>query len=596
VLVILVFVPLLGLSGVEGKLFTPIAVATMISMVASFVVSLTLIPVLCSFLLHPKGMLVHRDGWLVRLLKRFLSATVLRLGFISPIPTLLVVLAAIAAAFLLYPRMGQDFLPAFQEDTALVAVTSAPGTSLEEMNRISDVVESQILQVPEVRQVGRRLGRAERGDHVVPVSTAEFDVDFHDPSTMKTARSRQAVLRDIGARVRTVPGIFAVVGGPLADRIGHMRSGVSAPLAIKIFGPDISTLRRNGSEVQALAKSVPGLSEARIDQQASIPQIRIEADRDKAAAYGITPGELNNHLSTLVGGKVLAELREGQTPVNLVLRLPSDLRDSPEKIAEIPIPTGSGRQVPIRLVGDVREAKGPNVIFRENGQRRLIVAIKPTARDVGKLVTELQAKVRENVSLPTGYYISYEGEFQARNDAAQRILLLSAGVFVVAVFLLATYFQSVSLALQVLLNIPLALAGGLVSTWLLVGNISIATLVGAIAVGGIAARNGIMMLSHYLHLMKHEGEEFSRQMVERGTLERMVPVLMTALSAGIALVPFVLAADQPGKEILHPVAVVIVGGLVSSTLLDFVVTPILFLTFAKKAALRALQRNAAAAQ
>lgn len=591
VLIILVFLPLLGLSGVEGRLFAPIAAATMISMVASFLVSLTLIPVLCSYLLHPKPGHEHQDGWLVRNIKALLRSTALRFGLDYPLPILALTLAGMVAAFLLYPAMGKDFLPSFKEETALIAVTSAPGTSLEEMNAISDVVEEQILSVPEVRQVGRRLGRAERGDHVVPVSTAEFDVDFAD-----SERPRAAILSDITAKLKTVPGIFAAVGGPLADRIGHMLSGVSAPVAIKIFGPDLDTLRHLGTEIATIARTIPGFENVRLDQQAAIPQLRIEADRERAAAYGVTPGALNEQAGALIGGRGITELRDGQRAINLVTRLPLDWRDSPEKISRLPIETRSGRTIPLSLVADVREAKGPNVIFRENGQRRFTLAIKPTARDVGALVLRLQKEVAEKVELPEGYFLTYEGEFQARKDASRRILLLSAVVFLIIVALLYSYFQSLSLALQVMLNIPLALVGGLVLTWLMIDNISIATLVGFIAVGGVAARNGIMMLSHYLHLMKHEGEEFTRQMVIRGTLERMVPVLMTALAAGIALIPFVLAGDQPGKEILHPVAVVIVGGLVSSTLLDFLITPLIFFTFGRKAATRALARNAAAAQ
>ena len=600
VLIVLVFLPLLGLSGVEGKLFAPIAIATIVSMLASFVVSLTLIPVLCSFLLRPKPTQSHTDGWLVRQMKKMLCATSLRVGLSYPLPVLVLVAIGMVAAFMLYPKMGKDFLPAFKEETALIAVTSAPGTSLEEMNRISDVIEMQILAVPEVRKVGRRLGRAERGDHVVPVSTAEFDVDFRDPSEAQasgtTPRSRAEVLTELKQRLKTVPGTFSVVGGPLADRIGHMLSGVSAPVAIKIFGPDLDTLRRLGTEVQAIAKTIPGMEDAKLDQQSSIPQLRIEADRPRASAYGITPGDLNEQLSTLIGGKEIAELRDGQRAINLVIRLPQAWRDSPEKISLLPIETSDGQSISLGLVADVREARGPNVIFRENSQRRFTVAIKPTVRDVGERVTQLQAAVKAQVAFPEGYFITYEGEFQAQRDATQRILLFSAVVLVVIIFLLYGYFQSVSLALQVLLNIPLALVGGLVFTWLTVDNISIATLVGFIAVGGVAARNGIMMLSHYLHLMKHEGEGFTREMVVRGTLERMVPVIMTALSAGIALIPLVLAGDQPGKEILHPVAIVIVGGLVSSTLLDFLVTPLLFFTFGRKAAAQALKRDAAAAQ
>lgn len=596
VLIVLVFVPLLGLSGVEGKLFTPIAVATIVSMIASFVVSLTLIPVLCSFLLNPKPGGEHPDGWLVRTMKKVLRATALQLGLDHPFPVIAVLLIGVFAAFSLYPQMGKDFLPAFKEETALIAATSAPGTSLEEMNRISDVIEEQILSVPEVRKVGRRLGRAERGDHVVPVSTAEFDVDFRNLEGAGKDRTRQEILDDIRAKVKTVPGVFAVVSGPLADRIGHMMSGVSAPVAIKVFGPDLDEIRRIGTEIQTLAKTIPGFEDAKLDQQSSIPQLRIEADRDRGAAYGIAPGDLNDRLSALIGGEEIAELREGQRSINLVMRLPLAWRDSPERISELPVQTDSGQYVPLSAVADVREAKGPNVIFRENGQRRFTIAIKPTVRDVGALVERLQEEVSAKVKMPEGYFVTFEGEFQAQRDATQRIAIMSAAVFLVIVFLLYGYFQSLSLALQVLLNIPLALVGGLVLTWLLIDNISVATLVGFIAVGGIAARNGIMMISHYLHLMRHEGEGFTRQMVERGTLERMVPVLMTALAAGIALIPFVLAADEPGKEILNPVAVVIVGGLVSSTLLDFLVTPLIFFNFAKKAALRALERNAAAAQ
>jgi len=597
ILIILVFLPLLGLSGVEGKLFAPIAVATIVSMVASFIVSLTAIPVLCSLLLNPRHGGEHRDGRLVRGMKWLLEHTLLRFGLSQPFLLLALVAVLVVAAFSLYPRMGKDFLPAFKEETALIAATSAPGTSLEEMNKISDVLEQQILSVPEVRKVGRRLGRAERGDHVVPVSTAEFDVDFREAreSHEGPGRSRQEILDELTRRVRSVPGVFAVVGGPLADRIGHMLSGVSAPVAIKIFGPDLDTLRQLGIEVQQIAKSIPGLEDAKLDQQASIPQLRIEADRDRAAAYGIAPGHLNEQLSTLLGGRKVAELREGQRTVNLVLRLPVEWRDAPEKIARLPVETTTGQRVPLALVADVREAKGPNVIFRENSQRRFTIAIKPTVRDAGAVVQRLQKEVTEKVALPEGYFITYEGEFQAQQEATQRIVLFSALILVVIAFLLSGYFQTPFFALQVLCDIPLALVGGLVFTYLKLGNISIATLVGFIAVAGVAARNSIMLLSHYLHLMAVEGEGFTRQMVIRGTKERLVPVLMTALAAGIGLVPLVLAGDQPGKEILHPVAVVIVGGLLTSTLLGLGVTPAIFFAFGRKAAHQSVEREAAAA-
>jgi CzcA family heavy metal efflux pump len=634
VLIILVFLPLLGLTGVEGKLFAPIAIATIISMIASFVVSLTAIPVLCSFLLHPKAGHEHRDGRLVRGMKWLLEKTLLRFALSQPVMVLTIAAVLLVLSFSLYPAMNKDFLPKFQEETALVAATAAPGTSLEEMNRISDVIEQQILSVPEVRKVGRRLGRAERGDHVVPVSTAEFDVDFREEGGASNKRSRKQILDDIGAKVKTVPGIFAVVSGPLADRIGHMMSGVSAPVAVKVFGPDLDKLREIGIEIQTIAKTIPGFEDAKLDQTSLIPQLRIEADRDRARAYGIAPGALNEELSALIGGKEVAELRDGQRSVNLVTRLPLEWRDSPDKIARLPIEVADGQRVPLSLVAEVREAKGPNVIFRENSQRRFALAIKPTVRDVSNLVVRLQEEVAAKVKRPEGYFITFEGEFQAQKDATGRILLFSSIVFVAVFLMLFGYFKSAGLASQVLVNIPLALMGGLFFTWVepkIVelhgvwtgglneqaglfnsiwntlrhafstpslagpGNISIATLVGFIAVGGVAARNGIMMISHYLHLMQQEGEGFTRRMVIRGTLERLVPVMMTALAAGIGLIPLVLAADQPGKEILHPVAVVIVGGLISSTFLDMAVTPAMFWLFGRKAAAKALALNSPAA-
>ena len=597
-LIILVFLPLLGLGGVEGRLFSPIATATFISMLASFVVSLTAIPVLCSLLLRPRKGNEHRDGRLVRGIKWLLEHTLLRFGLGQPYLLLGLAALSVVGAFSLYPQMGKDFLPAFREETALISSTSAPGTSLDEMNQISDVIEQELLKIPEVRKVGRRLGRAERGDHVVPVSTAEFDVDFRETGGDKNIRSRAEILEAIRQKIRAVPGTFSVVTGPLADRIGHMLSGVSAPVAIKIFGPNLDKLRALGIEIQAVAKTIPGFEDCKLDQQSTIPQLRIEADRDRAAAYGVTPGKLNETLSMLVGGKVVAELREGQRSVDLVLRLPPEWRDSPGRIGQLPIEVHDGettaRRVPLGLIADVREAKGPNVIFREGSQRRFALAIKPTVRDVSSLVPKLQQEVAAKVRLPEGYFISYEGEFQAQKDASRRIAILSAVVFVVIAFLLYGYFRTPFFAFQVLFDIPLALVGGLTLTWFMLNNISIATLVGFIAVAGVAARNSIMLISHYLHLMQHEGEGFTKAMVIRGTKERLVPVLMTALAAGIGLIPLVLAADQPGKEILHPVAVVIVGGLITSTLLGLGVTPTVFYTFGRKAAARAIESETGA--
>jgi len=593
VLIVLVFLPLLGLSGVEGRLFSPIAIATIVSMAASFVVSLTVIPVLASFLLKPKEGKAREDGHVTRGMKWLLKKTLLKFALDQPWILIAITALLMAASFMLYPMMGKDFLPAFKEETALVSTTTAPGTSLEQMNQVADVIERKLTAIPEVSRVGRRVGRAERGDHVVPVSTAEFDIDFRSG---ESGRGRAAILEEIRKTIRTVPGTFSVLTGPLADRIGHMLSGVSAPVAVKIYGPDLDELRRIGTQVQSIAKKIPGFEDAKLDAQSTIPQIRIEPDRDRAFAYSITPGDLNDQLATYLGGERVAELRDGQRAVDLVIRLPENLRDKPEKLAALPVETDGGLRVPLGLVARVQEAKGPNVIQREKNQRRFVVAIKPTVRDVGVVVGTLQQKIAGELKLPEGYFMSIEGEFEAQREASLRIAILSAVVLVVVVFLLFGCFRSFPLAFQVMLNIPLALMGGLAFTWYKIDNISIATLVGFIAVGGVAARNGIMMISHYLHLMHHENEGFTRAMIERGTLERMVPVLMTALAAGIGLIPLVLAADQPGKEILHPVAVVIVGGLVSSTLLDMAVTPAVFWLFGRKAARRSLALGAPAAR
>ena len=580
VLVILVFLPLLGLEGIEGRLFTPIAIATITSMAASFVVSLTVIPVLCSLLLKsPRG--GHRDGFIVRGMKFLVRQTFLRFALGAPVLVIALAGMLLFASLMLYPMMGKEFLPTFNEGSATISLASAPGTSLAYSNEIGEVGVRLLQSIPEVKSVGRRAGRAEKDDHVMPVSVNEFDVEFND-----TGRPREAVFAEIRAKLKAIPGTFLNLGQPISHRLSHMLSGVSAKIAVKIFGPDLAVLREKGEKVRDIAKTIPGLTDVNLEAQVPIPQIKIEINRERAVAYGVQPGTLNEQVSTLLGGKTVAELREGQRTVDLVLRLPENWRDSPEKIGELLVETDRGQRIPLRLVADIREGQGPNVINRENTQRRIVIAANTGVRDLESLVNQWENTVREQVELPEGYFLRFEGEFQAQQAAARRIAFYFALVLLAVTILLFGHFRSLSLALQVMLNIPLALMGGLALTCGLIDNISIATIVGFIAVGGVAARNGIMMISHYLHLMKHEGTSFSREMIERGTLERLVPVLMTALCAGIALIPLLLAANEPGKEILYPVAVVIVGGLVSSTLLDLMITPAVFYLFGRKAALK----------
>jgi CzcA family heavy metal efflux pump len=590
-LIILVFLPLFGLEGIEGRLFPPIAIATITSMAASFVVSLTVIPVLCSILIHPKPGKAHGDGFVVRAMKSIVKNTFLRLALAQPFLVLVATSVMLAGSLCLWPMMGKEFLPSFNEGSASISLASGPGTSLAQSNEIGEVAVRLLQDIPEIKSIGRRAGRAERDDHVMPVSVNELDIEFEEGG-----RPREEVFGEIRERLNTIPGVFINVGQPISHRLAHMLSGVSAKIVVKLHGPELEILRSKGAEIEAIARNLPGLTDVFLEKQVPIPQIKILVNRDRARVYGLQTGTLNRQLSTLFGGETLAELREGERTIDLVLRLPEAYRNAPEKLGDVLVETGTGQRLPLRLVAEVREATGPNVINRENGTRRIIIGANTTERDLQSLVLELQEQVREKVTLPQGYFLSFEGEFQAQQAAAKRIAWFSAMVLLIVTSLLYGYFRSGVMALQVLVNIPLAIMGGLVLTWLLIDNISIATLVGFIAVAGVAARNCIMMLSHYLHLMKHEGEGFTRDMVVRGTLERLVPVLMTALSAGMALIPLLLAAGEPGKEILHPVAVVIVGGLVSSTLLDLLVTPAIFYHFGRKSAERALALDAPAAQ
>lgn len=592
VLIILVFLPLMALSGVEGRLFTPIAIATIVSMAASFLVSLTVIPVLSSFLLNPKADKKHADGAIERGLKKLFNVTWLKVSLSQPFIVLFVTGILVVLAGLSFTKMGGNFLPAFREPTVLVAMTTAPGTSLKQTRELADTAQDLLLQIPEIETVAYRVGRAERGDHVVPVSTVEFDVEF----ARDVERKRSDILADIRGTMQSIPGTFSALSGPLADRIGHMLSGVSAKVAVKVFGPDLDELRRIGTEIAEIAREVPGMEEARVEQQAPIPQLRIEVDRRRAMAYGVTPGELNAELSALMGGEAVAEIYEGQKVYDLVIRLPLEWRESPQKLSQLYIDTLSGQRIPLSYVADIRHATGPNNILRENTVRRFVVSINPTVDDLNAAVETLQDKIAAEVELPEGYTLSFEGEYEAQAKAKRTILITSAIVLVVISFLLFSYFRSITFVLLVFTIVPISLVGSIFLTALTLDTISIATLVGFIAVSGIAARNNIMLVSHYLHLMRHEGEHFTRKMVERGTQERLIPILMTAISAGLALVPLLLATEEPGKEILNPIAVVIVGGLITSTLLGLGVTPAIFYSFCRKPAENSVKLKSAASE
>ncbi len=586
-IIVLVFLPLMALSGVEGRLFTPIAVATIVSMTASFLVSLTVIPVLSSLLLNPKPGKEHHDFIFVRWLKAAFRATCLRFALSQPLLLFALSGSLMVASWITYQNMGRNFLPPFREPTALAATTLAPGTSLKTTSEAADAALELLLKIPGVKVAGYRAGRAERGDHVVPVSTVETDIEFDESA----GRSSEEIIKDIRNTMKTIPGTFTAMSGPLADRIGHMLSGVSAKVAVKVFGPDLEELTRLGNRIAGIARTVPGLEEARPEQQAPVPQLRIEPDYERASAYGVTPAQLTEEMASLMAGEDVAEIYEGVRVYDLVVRLPEEWRENPDRLNSLYVDTKANQLVPLNTVANLRMATGPNTIMRENLRRRFVVAINPTIPDLVSAVDELKRRVSEQLTLPEGYTISYEGEYLAQKEASRVIAIMSLLVLLIVVFLLQSHFKAFNFVLLVLTIIPVSLIGGVLYTWKTLDNVSIATLVGFIAVGGIAARNNIMLISHYLHLMANEGESFTRRMIIRGTEERLVPILMTALAAGIALIPLVLASDKPGKEILNPVAIVIVGGLVSSTFLGLMVTPALFFRFGKKAAEKAIRHR-----
>lgn len=586
-LIILVFVPLFGLAGIEGRLFAPIGVATIVAMTASFVVSLTVIPALCSYLLpRMKRMDTEEDGWVVRHLKdldrRFLLEPALRHPF-AAIGTAVVL---VAGSFALYPAMGKEFLPEFNEGTATINVLVAPGTSLQESNRIGAIAERLLLSVPEIEHTGRRTGRAELDEHAEGVHYTEIDVDLR-PSE----RSRDEILGDIRSQLSEIPGIAVNVGQPISHRLDHMLSGVRAQVAVKLFGDDLGLLRSKAAELESALGRVDGVVDLQIEKQVLIPQVRIAIDRERAQLYGIQAGDLAESLETALNGRVVGQVLDGQRTYDVYVWYAEPFRGDIDAIAEMLVDTPSGEKVPLSLLADVREAKGPNIINRENVRRRIVVSANVSERDLGSTVADMKAAVAA-VTLPQGYSVSFEGQFESQQEATRLIGLLSLFTLGTMFLLLYSHFRSAMIVAQILLNIPLAFIGGLALTYLMVGTVSIATLVGLITLAGIASRNTIMMISHYLHLMEHEGAAFDRAMVVRGSLERLVPVTMTALVAGLALIPLVLAAGEPGKEILYPVAVVILGGLLSSTLLDMAVTPAVFFRFGRRAAERHLAREA----
>ncbi len=578
VLVVLVFVPLFAMDGIEGRLFAPLGIAYITSILASMGVSLTLTPALSAYLL-PRAALHSKeaDSWLVRKLKA-LDTAVLSRVLRHPGSVLVTVATLVLMALLTVPFLGTSFLPPFNEGTATIGLLAMPGTSLAESNRLGTLAERLILSTPEVTSVGRRTGRAELDEHAEGVHSSEIDVDF-----AAEGRDRTEVLAEIRTNLAQIPGVQINLGQPIGHRLDHLLSGVRAEVAIKLFGDDLGELRATAEKLRAALEPIDGLVDLQVERQVLVPQVQIAIDREAAFRYGVAPGHLAEDIETAFAGTRVGQVTEDLRTLDLVVRVEDSARSDLETLRELPIALHDGRLVTLEQVAEVRSTTGPNQIFHEGGQRRIVLSANTAGRDLGSVVRDIEATIA-GTEFPPGMTHTIGGQFESQRSATRKIGILSLLSLAGMYLFLYAHFGSHTITLQVLINLPLALVGSVAALWIADAELSVATLVGFITLCGIASRNTILMISHYQHLMKVEGEPFGEAMVIRGSLERLVPVLMTALTAGFALIPLAFAGDAPGKEILTPVAQVILGGLVSSTLLDMIVTPTLFLHFGRRAA------------
>lgn len=606
-IVILVFIPLFALTGMEGRLFAPLGVAYIVSILSSLVVSLTVTPVLCYWLLGKEerpelggkspepgaksDSLGSRhsslDSFFLRGLK-FVGDKVIRFSLAFPHLNLIVTALAVALAGLFVVNLERDFLPPFNEGSIQLNVVLPPGTSLTTSNSINRTVEQRLLEISDIESFVRRTGRAELDEHAEGVNMSEYILEL-DPDS---PRGREAQLEEIREAMADIPGIVTAVEQPIAHLISHMLSGVKAQIGIKIYGDDLDVLRQKAAEMEAVIGEVSGVKDLLVEPQVIIPQLRIELDHDKLLLNGLTANDVNEFVETAMNGQIVSEVLVGQRQFDLLVRLDEGYRENIDLLRRLTIDLPEGGKIPLESVAKIYESGGPNTVNRENVRRRIVLQCNVSERGVVDVVEEIQKSVAPVVaSLDESYFVEFGGQFESQQSATRIIGLLFV-VSMVGVFLvLFTMFRSINLSLQVMAALPMAFIGSVVALVLTGQTLTVASMVGFISLAGIASRNGILLLNHYLHLVEHEGEDWTKTMIVRAGLERLSPVLMTALTSGIGLVPLVLAAGEPGKEILYPVATVILGGLISSTLLDFFVHPALFWLFGRKEAERVVNGN-----
>ncbi len=592
IVVILVFLPLFALSGVEGRLFAPLGVAYIVSILASLAVSLTVTPVLSYYLL-PQSPATHaeQDGLLLRSMKRA-AAYLIRLSMAQPTLLLLLTWAVVGIAAWQMSQLGRNFLPEFDEGSVQINVTLPPGSSLDASNRTSALIDARLRAMQksarnpdgEILHFVRRTGRAEMDEHASPVNAGEYLLSMNPHSRREREETIEELLATLGDEV---PGVDIEVEQPLAHLISHMVSGVYAQIAIKIFGDDLNELQRLSEQVRATVQSVDGVTPPVIEPIRQTDELHIRLRADDLAFHGITRQYVAGVVQTALQGEVISEVLEGQRRFDLLVRLEEQYRTDYANLGRLRIDLPGDRgQIELRELADIGRGTGPNAVNRENARRRMVIRCNTQGRDLASAVTEIERRVKANVAMPQGYFIEYGGQFESQRRATRTILVL-AGVSVIGMFVVLTVlFPSVRVVLQILNALPTAFIGGVLALVITNQSLTVASLVGFISLGGIAVRNGILLVTHYFHLMKEEGEEFTREMILRGSLERLAPVLMTALTAGIGLIPLVLGGDEPGREILYPVATVILGGLFTSTFCEFLIHPGIFWRFSGRDAAR----------
>ena len=576
VIIVLVFLPIFGLSGVEGRLLTPLAYAYIVALLASLGVAIVVTPALCFAFLPGAATVVRgHEGWLARTLKaRFAGGLPYALD--RPVVVITISLVLLVTAGLAMTRFGTAFLPEFQEGSLTITANTLPGTSLAKSDEIGRRVEQILLAQPEVVATARRTGRAELDEHVQGVEAAEIDVGLRD-----SERPREELLAELRQNFAALPGTNVAIGQPISHRIDHMLSGTRASIAIKIVGDDLVILRRIGERVEEAMGGVEGVVDLTLEPQTEIPFVRFVLNRPAIAQYGLRVQDVAEAIETSFAGTTVGRIFDRATAFDLVVKLDAASAVDFERIADLPVDTPSGQPVPLRVLADVRREMGANMILRENVQRRIVVSSNVSGRDLGSVVEDIQAAVAAQVPMPDGYRVEYGGQFESQESATETLLVLGAAAVAGLFMLLVLAFGRVRDALLVMLNLPLALIGGVAGVFLAGGVLSVASIIGFITLFGIATRNGIMLVSHIHHLVRVEGVTNLRDAVERAAHERLVPILMTAMAAGLALIPLAMRGGESGSEIQTPMAIVILCGLTTSTLLNMFVVPTLYLKYAR---------------